>query len=329
MLRKVVERLALVFIGLVLSCILTEVVLQIGGLYVRATSEAAASSWKSGSAVRVLALGDSNTYGLYLEDRDDAYPSVVQTLWRERHSPEPAIEVINAGVPGTNSSRVRRDIQRLLETFRPDVITLMVGANDYWTEPVPFHDESLTLGNRLWEYSRLYRLFYMLRRTLENYEVQIEFDDPEGYRPNRGTIHFGSNRFDLGWTKQKDQASQVWIDQLTENLTSIADLAETLGVHTILLTYPSPSRASYLWANDRIIAVAEKLEVLLVDSRSVFMRNCAQAACGNLLYTDHHPTAQGHRLIAEALLDQLLIDRGLVASDKATRCSTEERIRSR
>lgn len=307
MLRNVAVRVGLIAIGVLMSCVLVEVVLQIGAFYIRTTSDDGPSAWNSASAVRVLALGDSNTYGLYLADRAEAYPSVVETLWRQQRAPERPIEVINAGVPGTNSSRVRKDFQRLLEAFRPDVVTLMLGANDFWTEPVPLEDEALTLGNRLWSVSRLYRLFFMVRRTFQNEQAEVEFGNPDGYRPNRGTMQFGSSEFNLGWTNKSP--NQVWQGKVTENLTAIAEIAGAVGVRTIFLTYPSTGRASYRWANHRIVAAAEALDVPLVESREVFSQSCGGAACDELFFPDQHPTALGHRLIAEALFDKLVIER--------------------
>ena len=59
----------------------------------------------------MLCIGDSNTYGLWLE-RSQAYPQQLETLWNERNE-SPKLEVLNLGFPGTNSSRIVRDLRRV------------------------------------------------------------------------------------------------------------------------------------------------------------------------------------------------------------------------
>ena len=56
----------------------------------------------------MLALGDSNTYGLWVEPAE-SYPAVFERRWNADPARRP-IEVLNLGFPGTNASMVRRDI---------------------------------------------------------------------------------------------------------------------------------------------------------------------------------------------------------------------------
>jgi hypothetical protein len=100
-----------------------EALLQVAALAVHLGGGPTQAAWLTGNR-RVLCLGDSNTYGLYLADRAQAYPQTFEALWNERVV-SPRIEVLNLGYPGTNSSRLRRDLPRMLETFAPDVVVLM------------------------------------------------------------------------------------------------------------------------------------------------------------------------------------------------------------
>ena len=63
----------------------------------------------------------------------------LEALWNESVE-QPKLEVINLGFPGTNSSRVVRDFDRLLTVFAPDLLILMVGVNDFWTLPLEVED---------------------------------------------------------------------------------------------------------------------------------------------------------------------------------------------
>lgn len=93
-----------------------------------------ATSARSGKW-RMLCLGDSNTYGVYV-DRSEAYPVVFERPWNaSRSGSDAAVEVFNLGYPGTNSSKLAQDFLRMLFTFQPDVVTVMIGANDLRTIP--------------------------------------------------------------------------------------------------------------------------------------------------------------------------------------------------
>ncbi len=104
-------------LGLVIYLIALEVLLQGMALFVTMTGRQVDTSWLTGSH-RILCLGDSNTFGLWLE-RHETYPSQLQATWNSSNR-GPEVEVLNLGFPGTNSSGLRRDIPRMLETFHRD-----------------------------------------------------------------------------------------------------------------------------------------------------------------------------------------------------------------
>src|SRR3954447_9225811 len=90
----------------------------------------------------ILCVGDSNTYGLYLRDRDqEAYPSQLERSWNADPNRTP-IEVLNLGYPGVNSSRLIRDLSRMLDVLSPEVVMIMIGSNDYWTASVSAANET-------------------------------------------------------------------------------------------------------------------------------------------------------------------------------------------
>jgi lysophospholipase L1-like esterase len=313
--RKILLRVSLVVFGLFLSALAIEVILQLGTLYVRSQGTKVGSWTNPGRSLRVLALGDSNTYGLHLQDRSEAYPTTLQQLWRQRF-PDRSIEVINAGVPGTNSSKLRNQLPALLRTFQPDVITIMVGVNDFWTEPEPIQPldvEQREEPRSLWSYSRLYRLLYMLVRASQKPQVEIEFADPEGYRANRGTVRYGEAAFDLGWTRQAAGTVPSWRAILTENCAAITQQARAAGVIPIFLTYAYQADV-YEGANETVRKAAALAGAPLVDLQPVFRQQCPKGECPDLYYPTQHPTPKGHRWIATSLLERLVVMTGDVGS---------------
>jgi hypothetical protein len=280
----VLLRASLILLGLLLSAVAVEAILQLGALYIRSQGTAV-ESWTTSGALRVLSLGDSNTYGLHLKDRNQAYPMVLQQLWRQRFPRQP-IEVINAGVPGTNSSKLRNQFPALLRAFNPDVVTIMIGVNDFWTEPEPIRSLDVEQSEEpfsLWRYSRLYRLLYMIVRASQQPQVEVEFANPQGYRPGRGTVRYGKEAFDLGWTQQAPTGVRGWQAMHMENCKAIAEQARAAGATLIFLTYASQSQF-YGVANMMVRKAAAVTDVPLVDLQPVFQARCPQGDCRDLYY---------------------------------------------
>jgi lysophospholipase L1-like esterase len=299
--KSVLQRFLLVLFGLLIAVILAEGALQLGALFLRASGRTAIDQVAQRVNLRVLSLGDSNTYGLHVE-REQAYPMVMERMWLRARG-EGTLEVINAGIPGTNSSKLRSNLQRLLQTFRPDVVTVMIGANDLWTEPVQ-PDSSGAAELPVWKRLRLYTLLRVLTAGTDEPEANLDFRKVEGLRGSRGAISFGDEQFFLGWTRRVTNGVKGWRSILTENLREIDRQTRAAGVHLVLITYAS-EKTFYWRANQVLRLAAEEQNLPLVDVRSKFQRACRRGSCEDLYFKSQHPTEKGHRLIATALKDYL------------------------
>ena len=176
--REALGRLALIILGIGLGVVALEVVLQLGAGLVRLTGRSLPSTWLTMHR-RVLCLGDSNTFGVTVPV-GDAYPPQLAQVWNGRKGVRP-IEVLNLGYPGNNSSRIRRDLPHLLDALHPDVVTIMVGANDWWSAPVSSEHAQRRIGSpieRLMHASRVFRLLYMVRRATESPDVGVTWEPP-------------------------------------------------------------------------------------------------------------------------------------------------------
>jgi hypothetical protein len=173
-----VSRIGLVAFGLLASVLLLECGLQVGAAALGATSRGFPTSWGTGKT-RVLCIGDSNTYGLWIE-RDASYPSQLERGWNERFRESP-IDVMSLGFPGTNSSRVVRDFRRLVDTRAPGRVILMIGVNDFWTRPFEIGADVQDPGERnvIQRHSLLYKLFHLARRSFDARTLEVEMD-PRG-----------------------------------------------------------------------------------------------------------------------------------------------------
>jgi hypothetical protein len=88
---------------------------------------------KSSGVIRVVCLGDSTTFGIWVDSPKDLhadvpYPAELERLARVDGLP---VEVINAGVLGQTSATALVQLLVQVLPLQPDVITLRVGSNDH------------------------------------------------------------------------------------------------------------------------------------------------------------------------------------------------------
>ena len=315
--KAILSRVILILFGLCLSLVVVEAILRVGALFVgREVVERSVLPGKW----RMLCLGDSNTYGLYV-DKSQAYPKVFETLWNatpgDTHR---SVEVLNLGFPGTNSSKLVKDFRRMLSTFRPDVVPIMVGANDLWTMPetaIESPDAIDRLGAALWRMSRAYRFLYMVRRAFEVRQLDVTADPPTGFERGHGIARFGKDEFDLGWTKIPEGGVPDWepTGPLEKNLQTLAIQAAEFGTKLIFLTYAADS-LSYSWANKIIRRIAKTSSTRLIDVAAVLKPSCPVPVGSGVftgpgadcpeLFPDQHPTVKGHERVARVLAQQLM-----------------------
>ena len=112
---------------------LLEAVLQLTSIWVE-PEKIVAKFDEDKKYIRILALGDSNTYGLFLEPHQ-AWPKQLEKIWNNTQSQK--ISVLNLGYPGTNTIRVAEEIDAIMDAAKPDLVVMMLGGNDFWTASLP------------------------------------------------------------------------------------------------------------------------------------------------------------------------------------------------
>jgi lysophospholipase L1-like esterase len=301
--RAVRDRIGLVLLGLVLGFVALEVLLQGLALGRRLVGRAGETSTAAESAT-LLAVGDSNTYGLYC-DANEAYPIVLGTLWNARPG-APRLRVVNAGYPGTNSSVLLSKLPELLERTRPRTVTILAGINDAWTEPVDQARLDDPGGeSALWRWSRVYRLLYMLRQSVRQRYERVRFGDPvdpDAFLHHTEDLVVDGKRVRLGWTQRPTPAAD-WGARLDANLDALVAQVREHGAEPVLLTYAAGGPVSGK-LNTRLRAAAARTGARLIDVATVFGEGCPDEQCAELLFPDGHPTPAGHRLLAQTMLAQ-------------------------
>lgn len=291
-----------------------EAVLQLGAWYVRTTAPERPNSWLT-EYRRILCLGDSNTYGVFVE-RPEAYPQQLEALWN-REFGSPRVEVLNLGVAGTNSSRLVSILPEMLERLRPDVVLVMIGVNDYWTRAVEVgaaSEVAISGGGFIKRHSRVYMIYEMLLRLIRPRELELIRDPISGLNGGGDRVRFGDDEFEFGWVRAKRIEDGEEIDETPErpswflvgNLHRVVEHVRASGAEVGLMTYPS-ERSFYRRANRLLRQVARDTDSRLIDTAAAIAAVCPEP-CKEMFFADDHPRPVGYRVVAEAIVESFSRD---------------------
>lgn len=294
------------------TALLLEGVLQLGSAINPAASLFTTTATWQNKAIRIVAMGDSNTYGLYL-DRKDSYPKQLETLWNSTH-PDKKIEVINLGYPGANSSRLVANIEQAIQHFEPDIILIMIGTNDSWTAPITRAETNISSNATSWilSHSRTYRLFCLLTRPAfdESEITTITTSDPaqrESAQGKPAVIEHKDMRLNFSMELRNHLDQNFNADEITTtNLTSLIKLSRYHKRRLIFLTYPA-NKNYYKQANKltRITMNQEKYADFIDVSSAFTNFQPSKNEANDYFFLDLHATAKGNHLVAETIATHL------------------------
>jgi len=244
----------------------------------------AEASGPDARAPRVLALGDSCTFGLGVDDAQ-TWPALLQRLLGS--AAEPA-RVINAGVPGYTAFQGRRLLGSRGRELAPDVIVATFGFNDIdvWGSQSD-HETARALGLRRWDRAlRKSRIYLGLRRAVES-ALGAASEPAAAVAP----------------AASPGGRARLSEDEFRAELFALADESARLGARLVLMTWPYGQQ---IW--DRTPPLANYQPVLLEVCRDRGL------PCINLidafldaegpLFIDHvHTNARGNAVAARAVRD--------------------------
>jgi hypothetical protein len=281
--RTVLQRAALVALGLAIGLGLLEGGLRLAALVLPARFEresaAAARRPETGELV-VLCVGDSHTFGFGVEPQE-AYPVQAEEILR-RHGVR--ARFINAGTPGRNSSQVREVLQPMLERYRPQVVIVWAGANNQWVPLVrdgaapPFRDR--------------FRLVRMLRLLLgRNEGVSGDFR-----RDLDDALLTPTDRPTPTQTGPREQRSIEATSEVTRrDVGPIIESIRAAGAVPVWLTYAITLGPMLAAIDDAIVDEAARHQARVIDLRVMARRH--RPRIRHLLLPDIHPNARLYRAI--------------------------------
>lgn len=310
---KVVHFIIKGLLFIVLSCLVLELALQ-GAHWIHAAMEPAPALPHPGAPV-ILCVGDSHTYGVKLP-AEQSYPGQLQSLFDRQGI---AVNVVNAGIPGENTSELRRRLPELLVRYRPVAVVILSCLNNSWNRAdiiwSDLQDGVLPPGIRSWPQRRWFGLAGNLRTArLLTYlwnETGRRSKPSEREEDRAGTVYFHQAQ----WKGSRNYLERVF-DRTRRDLAAIVEMVESARALPILMTYAGQPFSPMGGANDTLRAMAESRGVPLVDNDAViwprFMRpdgSMDQAAHDRLFLTDSretHLAGPGYAIVARNLFETLV-----------------------
>lgn len=288
--------LARILLALVVAVVSAELFLQAASLVARTVSargslEAAAAG--TGEVVAILCVGDSHTYGLPLPQQH-SYPSQLEAALSEHH-PNRSFQVVNLGIPGTNSGYVANRLERQMLQLGARLVIVWVGINNQWnvveSRAANGRDPWLGVRKQLLR-SRLYRLASIAWYTRTGH--QYDMDQHGGWFEGELAP---SGRRPAGARASKDPAPG-----LADDIQRMVETARSLDVPIAFVTYPMRTQRAVNGVIER--AVFEN-EALLIDGNREFERAVRSGeAIRDLvdLSAGPHPTERLYGHIVESML---------------------------
>lgn len=249
--------------------------------------------------LRIVAVGDSVTFGWGVEERD-AYPRRLERMLAADRALGRDVEVVNLGNGGYNTAQERAALLRYGFAYEPDLVTLLYVNNDFHSsdgrdELVEQGDPPGGVWSRLRDRALPVWRFVVERSVLLTQIVYAwRSDDPT--LEEKISRRFGS--VEGYWERHPG-----WI-RSREALRGIAQDCRQRGVPLIVFTY-SLSEDFYtrnLYPQVARVGAAEGFPVIDVRTR---VRLTAPVEEYVNSAADLHPNAKGHAVIAEVMREVL------------------------
>ncbi|MDD2902158.1 MAG: GDSL-type esterase/lipase family protein [Syntrophales bacterium] len=243
---------------------------------------------KSPQVLRIIALGDSLTYGEGVA-AEETYPAVLNRLLNRTYR----VEVLNLGVCGHQVSDIRGVLDRHLKELNPDLVIYGMCLNDYLPSRMPqYNGEQGALP---------------LPRGFKDYLAR-----------NTAVFAFLTNKYDAllrRWHWRRDFFDDILLSlekdsrlkkEFVANCATMSQAVATRGKPPILALvvtqFPKDPRGRLLADKSQDLMRQAGMEVL--DDQPYFRGRAEEQF--SVSPWEGHPNAQCHRIFAQILYDGLI-----------------------
>jgi len=269
---------------------------------------------------RILCIGDSYTFGVYV-DASASYPGRLQT-YLDLAGDQPW-RVVNLGYPGQNTAQIRGRLAENLAAYRPEIVCFWAGINDRWSPAMrhlwdqPDSESAAATLESFVQHIRLYRLARMLATRDERSALPARKLEPhpgQGVVPGLDGVQRGEGLGEI--ESLAPTGSQFSDDEVRRHIE--VDLARILaicrahGAKLVIADYPLDV-APFRSINPVLDRFAEENAVPLVLLHERIPPVAAEVGPKRILFTDRHVTALGNFEVARCFLETLIAS-GMVES---------------
>ncbi|MGE0268505.1 MAG: tetratricopeptide repeat protein [Candidatus Omnitrophota bacterium] len=195
------QKFLLIVGSLIFLFVLLEVGLRLGGVvYIFSQDLQNKKNLSEGGTYKILCLGESST----ALGGEFSYPKQLEKILNEKR-PDIQFRTINKGIPGITTSYILTKLDEYLNSYKPDMVIVMMGINDFADDRVEFKNDIGVYFKGAAKDLRVYKLFHLLYLSVQNkinknrgrnLSKELEFiyrriieDVSEGYGPH----------FETGW----------------------------------------------------------------------------------------------------------------------------------
>lgn len=316
MVKRILQRLGLLGLGLVGAVTVLEIAIRVTGLAAPfAPSVPTAGSGAAGEApFVVLCVGDSHTWG-----RGEGFPA---HLSHRLARISPRYRVVNLGIPGTNTAQLRNRLSRYLDAYQPRVVVLWTGVNNHWNRAEtklwgqagikPQSVRERVLGaSRVLRFFRVWRDNVALNRILANSpyvteEAPLLPGDPR-FRLHRRHILGEEDRVRNIEGNELRPAQVVRVTAF--DFVSMIELMQSRDIHVVVIKYPQ-SAPWYENANEGIRRAAlatgtPEASTWLARERVIAEAQRLGRPRPGLLNSTVHPTEIFYKAIGDVVLETM------------------------
>ncbi|MDD5069495.1 MAG: SGNH/GDSL hydrolase family protein [Candidatus Omnitrophica bacterium] len=332
MIKKIILKTSLLFASLILICLFAEITLRIfpslwkndfdENQYFQYTDIKPGQQFdlrmrppnfkKETNTFRIVALGDSYTWGGKIKSPNDIWTSVLERNLNRFTKNSPKVEVINLAISGFTTVNELEMLEAIGWRFSPDLIIVQYTLND----PLPsakgfkrlgqgafFKTKNIIANPKIHELFNQKSYFY----SFLNHRIQIA--QRKLYGKEYQDIKDLYNKDFYGW------------ENCVKALAAIASSAQQKNVPAIFMIFPSfesgrHTRKTYPYSeiHDRMTQIAIRLKYNTLDLLDDFIEKGKDFKEWRVMKLDGHPNPQAHSIAAEAIL-KLILEKKLITSN--------------
>ncbi len=261
-----------------------------GGSFVKINSEGMRDDEygleKPKDVYRIAVLGDSNTFGLGVE-QDETYSAVLERMLEKNLDSK--YEVLNFGVPGYTSKQELELLKTKVLSYEPDLVILAYTLDDPEEKTLNVKiEEKKSFLMKFWEVSSRSRFVKFMKAkmksTLDRWNVK-----------NKGYVDFYQDLY--------ENDSEEW-EVNREVLKEFYETCEENNIKVLIVVFPlfTNLNENYPYKNihEKVILEASEDGYYTLDLFPYFKGMDANSLRVSPMY-DTHPNKQAHNIIANAI----------------------------